>query len=267
MLGRVADDLAGPRVVVGIDLAGGQVARCLQDDASPRAGARGVGTLVAFVGQRRIGHVQRTPGVLHRVEPSVSPPRRVASGATERSRISHDAGGIVGIVGRTTSMDLVMRASAVRRWHHPRRRSWPLSPPRRALASSRRLQCWHRLHPACAPIACRHRRQPPTHCFSFGFSMARRLLKKPGPDIPSVSRQRRRRMNWDRIEGNWRQFKGKVKEQWGKLTDDDIDRIAGKRDQLVGRLQEQYGISKDEAENEVRRFGETCDVADVHHDR
>lgn len=74
-------------------------------------------------------------------------------------------------------------------------------------------------------------------------------------------------MNWDRIEGNWRQFKGKVKEQWGKLTDDDIDRIAGKRDQLVGRLQEQYGISKDEAENEVRRFGETCDVADVHHDR
>ena len=62
-------------------------------------------------------------------------------------------------------------------------------------------------------------------------------------------------MNWDRIEGNWKQFKGKVKEQWGKLTDDDIDVIAGKRDQLVGKIQEQYGITKDEAEKQVERFG------------
>ena len=60
-------------------------------------------------------------------------------------------------------------------------------------------------------------------------------------------------MNWDRIEGNWKQFKGKVKEQWGKLTDDDIDVIAGKRDQLVGKIQEQYGITKDEAEKQVDR--------------
>ena len=58
-------------------------------------------------------------------------------------------------------------------------------------------------------------------------------------------------MNWDRIEGNWKQFKGKVKEQWGKLTDDDLDRIAGKRDQLVGKIQERYGIAKDEAEKQV----------------
>ena len=62
-------------------------------------------------------------------------------------------------------------------------------------------------------------------------------------------------MNWDRIEGNWKQFKGRVKEQWGKLTDDDIDVIGGKRDQLVGKIQEQYGISKDEAEKQVERFG------------
>ena len=62
-------------------------------------------------------------------------------------------------------------------------------------------------------------------------------------------------MNWDRIEGNWKQFKGRAKEQWGKLTDDDIDVIAGKRDQLVGKIQEQYGISKDEAEKQVDRFG------------
>jgi uncharacterized protein YjbJ (UPF0337 family) len=61
-------------------------------------------------------------------------------------------------------------------------------------------------------------------------------------------------MNWDRIEGNWRQFKGKVKEQWGKLADSDLDRIAGKRDQLVGKIQEQYGINKDEAEKQVDRW-------------
>ena len=61
-------------------------------------------------------------------------------------------------------------------------------------------------------------------------------------------------MNWDRIEGNWKQFKGKVKEHWGKLTDDQIDVIAGKREQLAGRVQETYGISKDEAEKQIRRF-------------
>jgi uncharacterized protein YjbJ (UPF0337 family) len=59
-------------------------------------------------------------------------------------------------------------------------------------------------------------------------------------------------MNWDRIEGNWRQLKGRAKEQWGKLTDDEFDRIAGKRDQLVGRIQESYGISRDEADRQVR---------------
>lgn len=58
-------------------------------------------------------------------------------------------------------------------------------------------------------------------------------------------------MNWDEIEGNWKQFKGKVKEQWGELTDDDLDVVAGNRDQLVGKVQEQYGKSKAEAENEV----------------
>ena len=59
-------------------------------------------------------------------------------------------------------------------------------------------------------------------------------------------------MNWDRIEGNWRQLKGQAKEQWGKLTDDEFDRIAGQRDQLVGRIQESYGISRDEADRQVR---------------
>jgi len=54
-------------------------------------------------------------------------------------------------------------------------------------------------------------------------------------------------MNWDRIEGNWKQFTGKAREKWGKLTDNDWQMIAGKKDQLVGRIQERYGISKDEA--------------------
>lgn len=58
-------------------------------------------------------------------------------------------------------------------------------------------------------------------------------------------------MNKDRMEGNWKQLKGKVREQWGKLTDDEVDQIAGKRDQLVGRIQESYGIGRDEAERQV----------------
>lgn len=63
-------------------------------------------------------------------------------------------------------------------------------------------------------------------------------------------------MNWDRVEGNWKQLKGKVLENWGKLTDDDIDRIDGKREQLVGRIQERYGIAQDEAEKQVNTW---CD--------
>lgn len=58
-------------------------------------------------------------------------------------------------------------------------------------------------------------------------------------------------MNKDEIGGNWKQFKGTVKEKWGKLTDDDMTVIEGKRDQLVGRIQERYGYAKDQAEKEV----------------
>ncbi len=58
-------------------------------------------------------------------------------------------------------------------------------------------------------------------------------------------------MNQDQIAGNWKQLKGKVKEQWADLTDDDLTKIEGKRDQLVGRVQERYGVAKDEAEKQV----------------
>lgn len=61
-------------------------------------------------------------------------------------------------------------------------------------------------------------------------------------------------MSNDQLAGNWKQFKGKIKEQWGKLTDDDLDVIAGKRDQLLGRIQERHGVAKDEAETQVRQF-------------
>src|ERR1041384_571289 len=58
-------------------------------------------------------------------------------------------------------------------------------------------------------------------------------------------------MNKDRIEGNWLQVKGKVKEKWGKLTDDDLDVIAGHRDQLEGKIQERYGIAKDQVRKDI----------------
>ncbi|MBK1870332.1 CsbD family protein [Aestuariivirga sp. YIM B02566] len=58
-------------------------------------------------------------------------------------------------------------------------------------------------------------------------------------------------MNWDRIEGNWKIFKGQAQQQWGKLTNDDLDVIAGNREELVGRIQNTYGIARDEAEKQV----------------
>jgi uncharacterized protein YjbJ (UPF0337 family) len=61
-------------------------------------------------------------------------------------------------------------------------------------------------------------------------------------------------MNWDTISGQWKQFKGKAKEKWGKLTDDELDVVGGKRDQLIGKIQERYGMQKDQAEKEVDQW-------------
>lgn len=58
-------------------------------------------------------------------------------------------------------------------------------------------------------------------------------------------------MDWDRIEGNWKSFKGRARQQWGKLTDDDINMVEGRREELEGRLQQQYGYAKDRARSEV----------------
>jgi uncharacterized protein YjbJ (UPF0337 family) len=58
-------------------------------------------------------------------------------------------------------------------------------------------------------------------------------------------------MNWEQMEGKWDQFKGSVKEKWGKLTDDDLTMVRGRRDNLVGRLKERYGLEKEAAEKEA----------------
>ena len=64
-------------------------------------------------------------------------------------------------------------------------------------------------------------------------------------------------MNWDTLKGKWKQVSGKVKEKWGKLTDDDLTAIAGKRDQLLGKLQQRYGYEKQQAEKELDDFART----------
>ena len=61
-------------------------------------------------------------------------------------------------------------------------------------------------------------------------------------------------MNWDQVEGKWKQVKGQAKEKWGKLTDDDLNVIDGQRQQLIGRVQERYGIAKEAAEKQVDEF-------------
>ena len=66
-------------------------------------------------------------------------------------------------------------------------------------------------------------------------------------------------MNRDILKGNWKQLKGKVRERWGELTDDEIDQIEGEREQLVGVLQKHYGYAKEEAEREVEEWSESPD--------
>jgi uncharacterized protein YjbJ (UPF0337 family) len=78
-------------------------------------------------------------------------------------------------------------------------------------------------------------------------------------------------MDWNRVEGDWKRMKGKVKEQWGRLTDDDITAIGGRRDQLEGKIQERYGYAKDQVRKEIEDWyrstalaanGDTDELAD-----
>jgi len=61
-------------------------------------------------------------------------------------------------------------------------------------------------------------------------------------------------MNWDRIAGNWKQAKGKIRARWGEVSDNDLQVIEGKREQLAGKIQHAYGVSKDQAEKQLARF-------------
>ncbi len=65
-------------------------------------------------------------------------------------------------------------------------------------------------------------------------------------------------MNWEQIKGKWKQLSGQAQQQWGKLTNDDLDVIDGKREELVGKVQERYGIAKEEAEEQVKDFESSC---------
>ncbi|HTX33515.1 MAG TPA: CsbD family protein [Bryobacteraceae bacterium] len=69
-------------------------------------------------------------------------------------------------------------------------------------------------------------------------------------------------MNWDQIEGKWKQFAGSARERWGKLTDNDWHTVGGKKDQLVGRIQERYGIAKEEAERQTDEWMRTLKVSE-----
>lgn len=64
-------------------------------------------------------------------------------------------------------------------------------------------------------------------------------------------------MNWDQVQGKWKQMKGSVKQEWGKLTDDDLDVIGGARDKLVGKIQERYGIAREEAQKRADEWLKT----------
>ncbi|GAC1661314.1 MAG: hypothetical protein PVS2B2_13110 [Candidatus Acidiferrum sp.] len=74
-------------------------------------------------------------------------------------------------------------------------------------------------------------------------------------------------MNGDQVEGKWKQYSGKAKEKWGKLTDDDLEVVRGKRDQLVGKVQERYGIAKQEAEKQVDDFARAFSSEESTQDR
>jgi len=67
-------------------------------------------------------------------------------------------------------------------------------------------------------------------------------------------------MNWDQIEGNWKQYTGVVKQKWGELTDDDLVAIHGRRDQLAGKLQERYGLAKEVVQKDLDDFAKTLKI-------
>jgi uncharacterized protein YjbJ (UPF0337 family) len=73
-------------------------------------------------------------------------------------------------------------------------------------------------------------------------------------------------MNWDQMEGQWKQLKGSARQKWGELTDDDLDQIKGKQEKLVGRLQERYGIAREEAQKQAEEWRKALRDSDYAHE-
>jgi len=65
-------------------------------------------------------------------------------------------------------------------------------------------------------------------------------------------------MNWDTIKGDWKKFKGQIRERWGEFTDDELDQVQGRREQFEGMLQKKYGMAKDEAQRQLDEFEKSC---------
>jgi len=104
-------------------------------------------------------------------------------------------------------------------------------------------------------------RGPIVRIHTWTLERDHRPLPSPGARARDAStlHHKEKPMNWDRIEGNWKQVTGRAKVQWGKLTDDDLDVVAGRRDQLAGKIQERYGIAKDEAEKQLSAWESKAD--------
>ena len=88
-------------------------------------------------------------------------------------------------------------------------------------------------------------------CDHSDKSRAPERFKLPKVFLAIIVKHREFKMDWNRVEGNWKQVKGKVKEKWGNLTDDDLTAINGQRDQLEGKIQERYGLAKDKVRKDV----------------
>ena len=72
-------------------------------------------------------------------------------------------------------------------------------------------------------------------------------------------------MNWDQIEGKWKQMKGDLRQKWGKLTDSDMEYIAGNKDKFLGRMQERYGYSKEQAQQELDTWNAASETERTRH--
>jgi uncharacterized protein YjbJ (UPF0337 family) len=99
---------------------------------------------------------------------------------------------------------------------------------------------------ACG-LSCRNRHKAGIHFFADRAAGTFEMSVRWKP----ISTQQEMTMDWNRIEGNWKQFKGAAKEKWGKLTDDDLNVIEGRREQLEGKLQQRYGFAKDQIHKDV----------------